>query len=86
MVETPQTATQLKPLLIGRASRIVFGTAVLYWGAKLWHENVPAIIASLAVLLLGLSFLVGGLMANPGCEITALLNVLRAKEKRVHCY
>lgn len=86
MAETPQPATQLKPLIIGRVSRIIFGVAVLYYGVKLWHENVSAIIASLAVLLFGLSFLAGGLMANPGCEITALLNVLRAKEKRVHCY
>lgn len=86
MAETPQPATHLKPLLIGRLSRIVFGLAVIYCGIKLWHQNPAAIIASLAVLLFGLSFLIGGLIANPGCEITALLNVLRPKEKRVHCY
>lgn len=86
MSETPQPATHLKPLLIGRVSRIVFGIAVIYCGTKLWHQNLPAIIVSIAVLLFGLSFLVGGLMANPGCEITALLNMLRPTEKRVHCY
>lgn len=86
MAETPQPATHLKPLFIGRVSRIIFGIAVTFWGATLWHQNLAAIIASLAVLLFGLSFLIGGLIANPGCEITALLNVLRPKQKRVHCY
>lgn len=86
MAETPQPAAHLKPLLIGRLSRTVFGLAVIYCGIRLWHQNLPAIIASLAMVLFGLSFLIGGLIANPGCEITALLNVLRPKQKRVHCY
>lgn len=86
MAESPQPAAHLTPLLIGRVSRAIFGLAIIYCGAKLWHVNLVAMITSLALALFGLSFVVGGLIANPGCEITALLNVLRPRDRRVHCY
>ena len=76
----------LKPLFFGRLTRVVFGLLALYWGARLWNNDLGSVAASLGVILLGLSFLVGGLMANPGCEITALVNLLLPAEKRVHSF
>jgi endonuclease/exonuclease/phosphatase (EEP) superfamily protein YafD len=85
VTETGQTAAHLKPLVIGRLTRVIFGLLTLYWSTRAWHNNVPAIAVSLALFFLGLSFLVGGIIANPGCEITALVNLLLPKPKRVHC-
>jgi hypothetical protein len=60
MAESPQPATHLTPLLIGRVSRAIFGLAIIYCGAKLWHSNLVAMIASLVVALFGLPFVVAG--------------------------
>ena len=74
----------LKPLLFGRLTRVLFGigtfvvigivgpSQLTFWG-------------TLALILLGVSFVVGGLMGNPGCEITALPNLFLPKEREVHC-
>ena len=74
----------LKPLLFGRLSRVLFGmgtfAVIVFVGPgqlSLW--------GTVALGLLGISFLVGGLMGNPGCEITALPNLFLSKENRVHC-
>jgi hypothetical protein len=37
-----------------------------------------------ALLFLGISFLVGGLAGNPGCEVTALPNLVLPRAKQVH--
>jgi len=73
----------LKPLLIGRVSRIVFGigTFVLIW---IIGVDVLGTIGTGALVFLGASFLIGGLMGNPGCEITAIPNLFRSEEKRFH--
>lgn len=75
---------QLKPLVIGRVTRVLFGIATFIL--------IPVIgVATLtfwgvaALILLGLSFVVGGIVGNPGCELTALPNLLLPKMKRVHC-
>ena len=75
---------QLEPLLIGRVSRIVFGIGTL---VLIWIVGVDALgtIGTGALVFLGASFLIGGLMRNPGCEITAIPNLLRSEGKRVHC-
>ena len=75
---------KLKPLLIGRVSRIVFGvgTFVLIW---IIGGDALGTIGTGALVFLGASFLIGGLTGNPGCEITAIPNLLRSEEKRVHC-
>ncbi len=41
-------------------------------------------VGALLLGFLGLSFLVGGLVANPGCEITALANIFLPRDKRMH--
>jgi len=76
--------TELKPLFVGRVTRVVFGAATL---ALIWVVGVEAlsIWGALALGFLGLSFLVGGLIGNPGCELTSLWNLATPKEKRVHC-
>jgi len=84
--ENSKPTIHLKPLFFGRLTRVVFGLVALYWGARLWKPDLAPMAASLAVIFLGLSFLVGGLMANPGCEITALFNLLLPAEKRLHCF
>ena len=32
-----------------------------------------------------LVFLIGGLVGNPGCELTAIPNLVLRPEQRVHC-
>jgi hypothetical protein len=66
----------------GRALRIVAGAcalaaAIIVGPFGLW---------GLLLFFLAVSFIVGGLMANPGCEITTLPNLLLSAEKRLHCF
>lgn len=81
-METKSLA-KLEPLLFGRVSRVLAGVATLYWGAELWSAESG--VAAGLVILLGLSFLIGGVVGNPGCEITALPNLFLSREKRTHC-
>ncbi len=82
MSATRRLAT-LRPLFIGRLSRILAGLASL--GALAF---VPldgfGLLAGAALAVLGLSFLVGGIVGNPGCEVTALPNLFLRSEKKVH--
>ncbi len=86
MANDPKLMVPLKPLLFGRITRVVFGAVALYWGVRLWNSDLLSMAASLMVILLGLSFLVGGLMANPGCEVTALVNLVLPAGKRLHSF
>jgi hypothetical protein len=86
VAENSEPRVHLKPLFFGRLTRVIFGLATTCWAVRLWHATLPAVAASTAVFLLGVSFLLGGLMANPGCEITALLNLGKPAEKRIHCF
>ena len=70
--------SELPPLWFGRLSRVVFGVVTLVGAVAL--GGIPFI----ALGLLGLSFLVGGLMGNPGCELSALPNLVLPSDKRVH--
>ena len=71
-----------QPLFFGRLLRVLAGMALL--------AALPAVGAAsfwgVVLLFLGVSFLVGGVLANPGCEITALPNLALPKEKRLHCF
>ena len=69
-----------RPLLFGRLLRVLAGLLALYWGAHLWGPNLGSVL----LILLGVSFVVGGLRAIPGCEITALPNLLLRKP--LHLY
>jgi hypothetical protein len=74
---------KLEPLLFGRLTRVVFGVATLYAVYSWWSDLDWLWVAGLAFL--GVSFLAGGLMGNPGCEITVLPNLVLPKEKHAHC-
>ena len=70
-----------KPLLFGRVLRIVFGLATL---VSLPFVGSVGVLAQAGLAFVGVSFLVGGLVANPGCELTALPNLLF--RTRAHCF
>jgi hypothetical protein len=76
--------SKLKPLFFGRLTRIIFGIAILGIFAVLGVGKI-GVIGTAIIIFLGVSFLLGGLMGNPGCEITAFPNLFRAREKRLHC-
>ncbi len=82
-MDSVQSLAKLRPLLFGRVTRVLFGIGTLGAVAFLGAEALGALGASILGFL-GVSFLVGGLMANPGCEITALANLLLPRRKRVH--
>jgi hypothetical protein len=69
-------------MLIGRGLRIVAGACALAAAIIVG----PFGVWGLLLFFLAASFIVGGLMANPGCEITALPNLLLSAEKRLHCF
>lgn len=75
--------SRLRPLAVGRATRIAAGVAALVGLAFVPWEGA-ATLGGLALALLGLSFLIGGLLANPGCELTALPNLFLRRDKKVH--
>lgn len=84
-MESASSSSQRRPLVVGRVTRIVFGVMSFVLVALLGTSTLGGIGAALLVLL-GVSFIVGGLIGNPGCEITAIPNLVLPKSKRVHCY
>ncbi|MDH3746016.1 MAG: hypothetical protein OES47_13020 [Acidobacteriota bacterium] len=79
-----RSLARLKPLFFGRLSRVLAGASALLAVPFVGFEGLE-VIGAVALVGLGLSFLIGGLMANPGCEITALPNLFLRLDKRVHC-
>ena len=84
-MESQSDSPQRRPLVIGRVTRIVFGIMSFVIVAVLGTSTLGGIGTALIVFL-GVSFIVGGLIGNPGCEITAIPNLVLPKSKRVHCY
>ena len=82
MSETKSLAT-LRPLLVGRVSRILAGLASLGAVAFVPMDGL-GLLGGAALIVLGLSFVVGGIVGNPGCEVTALPNLFLRSEKKVH--
>jgi hypothetical protein len=75
---------RLKPLFFGRLSRVLAGVFALLAVPLVGFDGLAA-VGAVVLGGLGLSFFVGGLTANPGCEITALPNLFLRSDKRVHC-
>ena len=75
---------RLKPLKIGRIMRVVFGvgTLLLIW---MIGTDSLGLWGTIGLAFLGISFIAGGLMGNPGCELTAVPNLVLPGAKRVHC-
>ena len=74
---------KLVPLVFGRVTRVLFGVGsfVLIFTVGV---NTLTTIGTGALAFLGISFLIGGLVANPGCELTAIPNLFRSKENQIH--
>ena len=73
----------LRPLFFGRLLRILAGTATLGLTVYLGVDQLT-VFGALALGCLGLSFVASGLIANPGCELSALPNMLLPEQKRQH--
>jgi hypothetical protein len=70
-----------QPLFFGRLLRILSGLALFAWLAI----SPPVALFWRSVLVfLGLSLVVGGMKAYPGCEIWALPNLLL--RRRMQCF
>ena len=78
-----QKLSELRPLFYGRLSRVIFGLAafalILYVG-----PDDLGTWGLVGLVFLGVSFIIGGIMANPGCELTALPNLVLPREEHVH--
>ncbi len=76
---------EIRPLLVGRLTRVLFGLGALAGAVLVALQGDPATWLGAAALgLLGLSFLIGGLAANPGCELSALPNLVLPPDQRIH--
>ncbi len=75
---------RLRPLACGRTARVVFGLGSLVGAAFVPWGEAGGLAGGLVLVFFGLSFLAGGLMANPGCEVTALPNLVLPAEKRIN--
>lgn len=78
-----QPWAKIEPLLVGRVTRILFGIAMFLFIAVVGVQGLGIVRAGILGLL-GASFVLGGIMRNPGCEITALLNLFLPRQKQVH--
>jgi len=76
---------KLEPLFFGRLTRALAGAATIYAAARLWSSDPSNILFTIVLGFLGVSFLVGGLLGHPGCEVTVLPNLLVRPEKRSYC-
>ena len=74
---------KIPPLFLGRTTRVLFGLGTFLVLTYVGLEDVGMVGASLLVIL-GLSFIIGGIMGNPGCELTALPNLLLPRSRRMH--
>jgi len=75
------TSNLLRPLTIGRTTRVVFGAAVILIALVTGVLQI-SVLGFLALMALGLSFVIGGLLAIPGCELSALPNLMLPKRYR----
>ncbi len=83
-MKNEEPLSKLKPLVIGRVTRLLFGVGMLALVAVIGTSTL-SIWGTFALIALGLSFLVGGIVGNPGCELTAIPNLILSKKKKAHC-
>lgn len=75
----------LRPMLIGRLVRVFTGLA-LFLSVPFVPEFDLAWTGGTALVLGGATFVVAGVRANPGCEITALPNLLLPANRQLFCW
>jgi hypothetical protein len=83
-MENKKPLSRLEPLVIGRVTRCLFGLGTLILVAVIGSTTLT-FWGTVALVVLGLSFLVGGIVGNPGCELTAIPNLFLSKKKKAHC-
>lgn len=76
--------SETRPLAIGRLTRVLFGIGT-FVVIVVVGPSVLGTLGTVSLAALGVSFVVGGLIGNPGCEITAVPNLVLPESKRVHC-
>jgi len=74
-----------QPLLFGRLARILVGVG-LWVGIAFIPSIADAWLGVLALAVGGLIFVLAGAIANPGCEITAPINLFRRSGNRISCW
>ncbi len=74
----------IKPLLFGRIARVLSGIGMFFVVWLITPQKLT-LFGSAALMFLGVSLFVGGIMSNPGCEITAIPNLFLSNEKKLHC-
>jgi Na+/H+ antiporter NhaC len=79
-----KSSAGLRPLFIGRLTRVLFGVGTFFLVAVIGPSTLTT-WGTVALVALGLSFLIGGIMGNPGCEVTAIPNLFLSEKKKVHC-
>ncbi len=70
-------------LLFGRLARIILGMVSLFLAIYFGSERL-GLAGMVDLVFLGVSFLVRGLIGNPGCELSALPNLVLPTKKRIH--
>ena len=74
-----------RPLFFGRLFRVLTGVATLAAVPILGVETLSG-WGLAGLLFLGVSFIVSGLTGNPGCEVTAIPNLLLPAAREIHCF
>ena len=78
------SSARIKPLAVGRVTRVLFGIGTLVAVALIGPSSLTA-GGTIGLVFLGVSFLIGGVAGNPGCELTAIPNLFVPRPKRRHC-
>lgn len=76
-----------RPLFFGRLGRVLLGAVFLGWAAFGFVAHPEYSIGTLTLLLFfGISFVIGGARAIPGCEITAIPNLFIPPSRQLTCW
>lgn len=82
-VPADQNANLLRPLFFGRLFRIVAGAITIWLVARAGIDGL-GMFGFWALMWLGVSFVLSGVMAMPGCEVMALPNLFLPVSKRLY--
>lgn len=74
-----------QPLFFGRLARVLVGLAC-FAGIPFVPDFEYSRWGIGALALAGLTFLLAGLRANPGCEITAIPNLFLPSDRQLACW
>lgn len=76
-----------QPMFYGRLGRIFLGAVCLGFAVfgLITHPEYSASTEAL-LLFFGISFVIGGVLAIPGCEITAIPNLFVPISRRLTCW